>query len=128
MQEIPRGESTDIVFECAGFLSATPEGLGCCLHSGTFVEVGHFVDMGPIDFNINQLLMHKNLSLEAIWGLQTSYCVQALPILERGGIPFGDMVSHVILLDRIAEGFDALNGIYHLGDETNCKIAVSSSA
>ena len=128
MQETPRGEGADVVFECAGFLSATPEGLGYCRHSGTFVEVGHFVDMGSIDFNINRLLMRKNLTLEAVWASQTSHFVQALPILERGDIPFGDMVSHVIPLDRVAEGFAALNGTYHLGDETVCKIAVSGAA
>ena len=42
---------------------------------------------------------------------------QALPILERGDIPFGDMVSHVLPLDRVDEGFQALNGTYRLGAE-----------
>ncbi len=125
MAETPRGQGADVVFECAGFLAATPEGLGYCRQSGTFVEVGHFVDMGSIDFNINRLLMRKNLSLEAIWGSYTPHFVQALPILEKGEIPFGDMVSHVLPLERVADGFAALNGTYHLGDETVCKIAVS---
>lgn len=125
LAETPRGQGADVVFECAGFLPATPEGLGYCRSSGTFVEVGHFVDMGSIEFNINQLLMRKNLTLEAIWASQTSHFVQALPILERGDIPFGDMVSHVIPLERVADGFAALNGTYRLGAETVCKIAVS---
>lgn len=128
MAETPRGQGADIVFECAGFLSATPEGLGYCRSSGMFVEVGHFVDMGSIDFNINRLLMRRNLSLEAIWGSQTEHFIQALPILEKGDIPFGDMVSHVLPLERVADGFDALNGTYHLGDETVCKIVLSADA
>ena len=53
MQETPRSEGANVVFECAGFLSATPKSLGDCRHSSTFVEVGRFVDMGPIDCNIN---------------------------------------------------------------------------
>ena len=84
MQKMPRSEGAKVVFECAGLLSATPEGLGYYRHSGTFVEVGHFVDMDFIDFNINRLLMRKYLSLETIWALQTSHFVQTLPILERG--------------------------------------------
>ena len=35
MQETPRSEGANVVFECAGFLSATPKGLGYCHHSGT---------------------------------------------------------------------------------------------
>ena len=103
-------------------------GLGRRRHSGTFVKVGHIVDMDSINFNINQLLMYKNLVLGGHLGSQTSHCVQALPILERGDIPFGDVVGHAIPLDQAAEGFTALNGTYHLGDETIYKITVSSSA
>ena len=33
------GEGADVVFECTGFLPATPEGLS---YGGTFVEVGYF--------------------------------------------------------------------------------------
>ncbi len=128
MSETPQGRGADVVFECSGFLAATPEGLGYCRKSGTFVEVGHFVDMGSIDFNINRSLMVKNLTLEAIWASTTAHFEQALPILERGDIPFGDMVSHVLPLDRADDGFQALNGTYHLGDEAVCKIALSGDA
>ena len=74
--------------------AATPEGLGYLRHSGTYVEVGHFVDMGSIDFNINQLLMRKNLTLEAVWGSTYEHFVRGLPILEKNEFPYGDMVSH----------------------------------
>ncbi len=128
MAETPQSRGADVVFECSGFLAATPEGLGYCRQSGTFVEVGHFVNMGSIDFNINQLLMVKNLTLEAIWASTTAHFEQALPILERGDIPFGDMVSHVLPLEQVDDGFQALNGSYRLGDEAVCKIALSADA
>jgi L-iditol 2-dehydrogenase len=124
LDETPRRAGADVVFECAGFLPATPEGLGYVRRSGVFVEVGHFVDMGSIDFNINQLLMRKNLRLEAIWGSATEHFVRALPILEKNEFPFAEMVSHVLPLERVKEGFDALDGRYRLGDETVIKIAV----
>ena len=59
MSHTTNEEGTDIVFECAGFLPATPEGLGYVKYDGTFVEVGHFVDIGSIDLNLNQLLMRN---------------------------------------------------------------------
>lgn len=128
LQHTPRGEGADVVFECAGFLPATPEGLGYVRRSGTFVEVGHFVDMGSIDFNINQLLMRKNLRLEAIWGAPRECFVRGLPILEKNEFPFTDMVSHVLPLERVEEGFQALNGSYRLGEETVIKIVLSGAA
>ena len=121
-----RNEGADVVFECAGFLPATPEGLGYVRHSGTFVEVGHFVDMGSIDFNINQLLMRKNLRVEAIWGSQYDHFVRAMPILEKNEFPYADMVSHKLSLFEVDKGFAALNGNYRLGDETVIKIAVQA--
>jgi len=80
---VNNGEDADVVFECAGFLPATPEGLSYVSYGGTFVEVGHFVDMGSIDFNINQLLMRKNLRLEAVWGSTYEHFVRGLPILKK---------------------------------------------
>ena len=125
--ETPRGEGADVVFECAGFLPATPEGLGYVKQSGTFVEVGHFVDMGSIDFNINQLLMRKNIRLEAIWGSRPEHFVRGLPILEKDEFPFADMVSHELPLSRVRDGFDALNGTYRLEGDMVIKIAVSAA-
>jgi L-iditol 2-dehydrogenase len=36
------------------------------------------------------------------------------------------MVSHVLPLERVGEGFHALDGSYRLGDEAVIKIAVGS--
>ncbi|MAJ74072.1 hypothetical protein CMK13_13800 [Candidatus Poribacteria bacterium] len=70
--------------------------------------------MGSIDFNINQLLMRKNLRLEAVWGSTYEHFVRGLPILEKNEFPFAEMVSHVLPLSRIREGFEALNGNYQI--------------
>lgn len=127
-EQTPRKEGADIVFECAGFLPATPEGLGYVKFGGTFVEVGHFVDMGSIDFNINQLLMRKNLRVEAIWGSRYDHFVRGLPILENNEFPYAEMVSHVLPLSRVREGFDALDGGYQLDNDTAIKIAIRAEA
>lgn len=127
LAETPRGEGADVVFECAGFLPATPEGLGYVKRNGTFVEVGHFVDMGSIELNINRLMMRRNLRFEAIWGSSYEHFVRGLPILERNEFPFAEMVSHTLPLSRVKDGFDALNGTYRLGGETAIKIAVRAA-
>jgi L-iditol 2-dehydrogenase len=117
----------DVVFECSGFLSAIPEGLGYVKRNGTFVEVGNFVDQGPISLNVNQLMMRRNLRFEAIWGSRAEHFVRGLPLLERNEFPYREMVSHVLPLDRVGEGFAALNGTYRLGGEMVIKIAVSGN-
>ena len=81
-------------------------------------------ELGSIEFNINQLLMRKNLRVEAIWGSRYEHFVRGLPILEKNEFPYADMVSHTLPLSRVRDGFDALNGTYQLGDETVIKIAI----
>ena len=123
-----RNEGADVVFECAGFLPAIPEGLSYVRHSGTFVEVGHFVDVGTFECNPNQMLMRKNLHLEAVWASRPEHFVRGLPILERNEFPFSDLVSHVIPIDRVPEGFHALREGYHLDGRDAIKIAVKGGA
>ncbi|MBI2941434.1 MAG: zinc-binding dehydrogenase [Chloroflexi bacterium] len=127
-EQTPRGAGADVVFECAGFLPAIPEGLGYLRYSGTFVEMGQFVDVGSLDLNPNQLLMRKNLRLEAIWGSTYEHFVRGLPVLEKNEFPFARMISHVLPLERVADGFDALSGSYRLDGRDAIKIAVKGGA
>ncbi len=121
------GAGADVVFECAGSLSAIPEGLGYVKYGGTFCEVGHFVDVGSFELNPNQMLMRRNVRLEAIWGSTPEHFVRGLPILEKNEFPFADMVSHVLPLSGVREGFEALSGTYELAGETVIKIAISAN-
>ncbi len=126
LAETSQGRGADRVFECAGFLPATPEGLSYLRKGGTFVEVGHFVDMGTLEFNINQSLMVRNCRLEAIWGSDAEHFVRAMPILEKLEFPYAEMVSHVLPLEQVQAGFQALNGDYRLNGETVIKIALGA--
>jgi threonine dehydrogenase-like Zn-dependent dehydrogenase len=125
LAETPRGEGADVVFECAGFLAAITEGLKLTRRSGTFVEMGHFVDVGSLELNPNQLLMRKNLRLEAVWGYGgPDYFVRANRILERNAFPFADLIDPILPLNRLADGFAALDGGYKLAGRDVIKIAV----
>jgi L-iditol 2-dehydrogenase len=123
-----RGAGADVVFECAGFLPAFPEGLEYVKEDGTFVEVGHFVDVGTIAVNPNRHFLRPNLRLEGIWGSRYPHFVRGAAILENMEFPFADMVSHVLPLDRVRDGFEALDGSYRLGNEAVIKIAVGAQA
>ena len=126
LAETTQGRGADRVFECAGFLPATPEGLGYLRKGGIFVEVGHFVDMGTLEFNINQSLMVRNCRLEAIWGSGNEHFVRAMPILEKLEFPYAEMVSHILPLEQVQAGFQALNGDYRLNGDTVIKIALGA--
>ena len=121
------GAGADVVFECAGSLSAIPEGLGYVKYGGTFCEAGHFVDIGSLDLNPNQMLMRRNLRLEAVWGSIPEHFARGLPILEKNEFPFADMVSHILPLSDVRAGFEALSGTYELAGETVIKIAIGAN-
>lgn len=128
LENTSQKKGANVVFECAGFLNAIPEGIGYLCHSGTFVEMGHFVDVGTLNFNPNQHLMKKNLRLEAIWSSYPEHFIRSLPILEKKEFPFAEMVSHTIPIDRVTEGFKALANGYRLDGHDAIKIAVKSNA
>lgn len=127
MSHTQRGEGADIVFECAGFLPAFPEGLSYVKTDGVFVEVGHFVDTGEIMVNPHQHFLRPNLRLEGIWGSRHHHFIRGMAMLENNELPFADMVSHVLPLGDTLSGFEALNGSYRLGDEVVIKVAVGST-
>jgi threonine dehydrogenase-like Zn-dependent dehydrogenase len=128
LSHTPRGAGADVVFECAGFLAAVPEGLEYIRQDGVFVEVGHFVDTGDVTINPHRHLLRRNLRLEGVWGSQPAHFVRALPLLERGDFPFAEMVSHILPLADARRGFDALNGTYQLDGDTVIKIALRGAA
>lgn len=128
LSHTPRGAGADVVFECAGFLPAVPEGLEYIRQDGVFVEVGHFVDTGEVTLSPHRHLLRRNLRLEGVWGSQPSHFIRALPLLERGDFPFAEMVSHILPLADAQRGFDALNGTYQLDGDTVVKIALRGSA
>ena len=123
----PGRAGADVVIEAAGFLPAFPEGLELVKEDGTFVEVGHFVDVGTIAVNPNQHFLRPNLRLEGVWGSRYHHFVRAVAVMESGEIDFGAVISHILPLERVREGFDALDSGYALDGKTAFKIAVKGN-
>lgn len=120
------GAGADAVFECAGFLSAVPEGLEYVKQDGKFIECGHFIDIGEVPVNPARHFLLPNLRLEGIWGSRYPHFVRGLALLEQLDWPIGDMVSHILPLDRVRDGFEALNNTYSLDGRDVIKIALAS--
>lgn len=120
------GEGADVVFECAGFLPAVPEGMEYVKQDGTFVECGHFVDIGEVPINPARHILIPNIRIEGIWGSRFPHFVRGLALLEQLDWPIADMVSHILPLERVRDGFEALNGTYRLDGSDAVKIAVAS--
>ena len=127
-EQTPRNEGADVVFECAGFLGAITEGLGYLRRSGTYVEMGHFVDVGSLQLNPNHELMRRNLRLEAVWGGGgADIFVRAHQVMSRGDVPFAELVDPILPLERVAEGFEALHSGYKLAGKDVLKVALRAS-
>lgn len=124
LSHTPGNAGADVVFEAAGFLPAFPEGLELVKQDGVFVEAGHFVDVGTIAVNPNLHFLRPNLRLEGIWGSRHDHFVRAVAVMESSDIDFGAMVSHILPLERLQDGFKALDGTYELDGRTVFKIAV----
>ncbi|MCY3659994.1 MAG: zinc-binding dehydrogenase [Caldilineaceae bacterium] len=125
VMDLTRGEGADVVFECAGFLPAVPEGFGYVKQDGKFIECGHFVDIGEVPINPARHILIPNIRVEGIWGSRFPHFVRGHALLEQSDLPIGEMVSHVLPLERVQAGFDALNGTYSLDGEDVVKIALA---
>jgi L-iditol 2-dehydrogenase len=121
-----QGGGADVVFECAGFLPAVPEGLEYVKQDGKFIECGHFIDVGDIPVNPARHFLLPNMRLEGIWGSRFPHFVRGLSLLEQLEWPIGEMVSHILPLERVRDGFEALNQTYQLDGADVIKIALAS--
>ncbi len=120
----PGGRGADVTIECAGAKPAVAEGLDYTRKSGTFCEVGHFIDTGEITINPNRHLVLKDINLVAPYGSNIEHFTRSRAILETDGHRLDAVVSHRIPLTRLGDAFAALLGRYHLDGRDAVKIAV----
>src|ERR671913_433617 len=120
------GFSADVVFECTGVPASLPEGLDMLRRGGTYVEAGHYTDHGDVALNPFRHMVHKQVTLVAVWGADTPHFVAGRALIESGKYPFADLVSHRLPLHRVAEGVAAIGGPYRLDGEEIRKVAVAA--
>jgi threonine dehydrogenase-like Zn-dependent dehydrogenase len=93
---------------------------------GTYVEAGHYTDHGDVALNPFRHMVHKQITLVAVWGADTPHFVAGRALIESGKYPFADLVSHRLPLHRVAEGVAAIGGTYRLDGEEIRKVAVAA--
>ena len=79
---------------------------------------------GTIEVNPHRHFLRPNLRLEGVWGSRYHHFTRAVAVLQNSDVDFSAVISHVLPLERVAEGFDALDGGYELDGKTAFKIAV----
>jgi L-iditol 2-dehydrogenase len=120
----PGGAGADVVFGCVGRADAVAEGLACAKRFGTMVEIGNASDVGPSAINTGRSLVQANLTVRGhMWETPEDW-VRAVRLLEAGLLPYGQLVSHRVPLNRVGEAVATLDGSYRFDGRDTIKLAV----
>ena len=120
-----KGMGADVVFECTGVPSAVTEGLDMLRISGSFVEIGHFTDVGTIPINPFLHLCNKNINLQGSWGAEIEQVVRGLSILGKREFPYEKLITHKLPLGRLNEIMMVPEKGYVIDGRESLKITVS---
>jgi L-iditol 2-dehydrogenase len=102
------GYGADVVLQCVGVPAAVPEGIDYLRYGGRFCEEGHFSDSGTVEINPSLHLCAKLITLVGSWSSTPPTFLQSLNLMERMDLPYGEVVTHRLPLERTTEGFRAL--------------------
>jgi threonine dehydrogenase-like Zn-dependent dehydrogenase len=99
------GRGADVVVDCSGVAHAVPEGLEMTRAGGMFIEVGAFVDMGPVPINPNLHFCIKNIRLLGIGGEAATAYGPTMKVLAKAQhhYPLDQIVTHRFGLDHAEE-------------------------
>ena len=117
------GEGADVVVNATGFPGSFPLAASVVRDAGTIVEVGAFVDMGPVAFN-PAVICGRSLTVMGTGGEDLQAYDRTIALLTRhaGAIPFAEMVSHTF---RIADAALAIKTSLDAGTAT--KVLISNT-
>jgi threonine dehydrogenase-like Zn-dependent dehydrogenase len=103
IREVSRG-GADVVVDASGLPETFPPSLDAVRDGGTLIEVGAFVDLGPVAFN-PAVLCGRNLTLLGIGGEDARAYPGTLALLDRHRerMPFSRLVTHRFPLEETAE-------------------------
>jgi L-iditol 2-dehydrogenase len=101
-------KGADVVINTVGTGAAFKEALGWVRNSGTFVEVGNFVDSGAVEFNPCRDLLEKGIKIIGSFDNEAEHFVRAAPLIADTRIPLEKLISHRIPLEDLEEALAAL--------------------
>jgi L-iditol 2-dehydrogenase len=124
-EETLGGNGADVVVGATGIAGTVTEGIAYLRPGGALCEIGNATDSGEIPFSPYRDLVSKRTIIAGIGGTGVKHYALALRVLEKGGFPYREMVSHQLPIERVAEGIQALAGGYRIDGRDAIKIAVA---
>ncbi len=89
------------------------------------IEIGNALESGTATFSPSRDLVAPNATLVGHWATHTQHWVRALRVLQHGGLPFREVVSHQLALHRVGDAVNSLLGDYMLDGDQAIKIAIA---
>jgi L-iditol 2-dehydrogenase len=125
--ETKGGRGPDMVVECAGFPGAVPEGLSYLRDSGVYIEMGHFTDVGGVQLNPHWHMVRNAATIYGVWSSEVGHMEATLNVIERLELPYEEMVTHQLPLDRVGDAVQAISkkGYRLDGNDEVVKIAIN---
>lgn len=104
VEELTNGAGVDVVVDATGHPSSFELSLALLRDGGTLLEVGAFVDLGPVALNPADLL-GRNLTLVGVAGEDARAYDRTLAMLAANHerVPFHHAVTHHFPIERVAE-------------------------
>jgi L-iditol 2-dehydrogenase len=125
--ETKGGRGVDMVVECSGFPVSVPEGLSYLRDSGSYVELGHFTDVGNASINPHWHILRNNADIHGVWGSDVEHMEMTLNVIERMDLPYDKLVTHMLPLYRLEDAITAMSkkGYRLDGSDQVIKIAIN---
>lgn len=114
----------DVVFNAVGSPTSFKECLQYVRNSGTFVEIGNFVDSGTCEINPCKEILEKNISIMGSFDNEAEHFVRALPIISNEKIPITDLISHRLPLTDVQRVHEVIKDNRKLDGEEIVKVLI----
>lgn len=126
-EETKGGRGADMVVECSGFPASVPEGLSYLRDSASYVELGHFTDVGTANINPHWHILRNNAVIHGVWGSDVEHMEMTLNIIEKMELPYDKLVTQTLGLNRIGDAITAMSkkGYRLDGEDQVIKIAIN---
>lgn len=109
------GVGADVVFNTVGTPTGFQEALQFVRDSGTFVELGNFVDSGTCSLNPCKDLLERGIKVIGSFDNEAEHFVRALPLICDERLPLTELISHRLPLTEVPGIFEAIahgGGLY----------------
>ena len=103
------GRGADIVMVCAGVLSALRQAVGCVDRGGTIVTFAVPPPGEDLPVPVNRF-WRNSITLTTSYAGSPADLAEAAALIARKVVPASDMITHVLPLSRIGEGFRLVAG------------------